>query len=288
MNYDSPRDVVDTLQREGIGPKKRWGQNFLIDGNVRRAIVALAERAGHERLWEIGPGIGSLTDLLLQSGPVTVFEIDWGIIRFLQRRFADQPLRIVAGDAVETIGRAADEAAAGADVVVGNLPYRSASAIVAALLDLSPPPRRMVITVQKEMAGRMLAPPGSRNYSAFSVAVQTVCSVSRRFDISPACFYPAPEVVSTVLTLTRRPDRLIPADRKLFVRVKDALFAGRRKTVLNNLKQRRDLGIRDADSAAQLLGSCGIDPATRAEQLPPEAFIRLADQIYRLQQSGLG
>ncbi|TVQ41251.1 MAG: ribosomal RNA small subunit methyltransferase A [Spirochaetaceae bacterium] len=286
VNYDSPRDIIESLRRHHIGPKKRWGQNFLIDGNVRRAIAALAMRDEAETLWEIGPGIGALTELLVQTGPVTAFEIDWGIIRFLKRQFERAPLSIVAGDAVATIGLTARDGAHGTpDVVVGNLPYRRAAAIIAALVDLQPPPRRIVVTVQKEMAERLVAAPGTRDYSAFSVTVQSVCSVERAFDISAACFYPAPEVISTVVKLTRRDDRLIPVDRALFLRVKDALFARRRKTVVNNLKHCGNAGVSDAQQARLLLQRCGIDPAARAETLAPEAFVRLADEVYRLQQS---
>lgn len=266
------------MRRESIGPKKRWGQNFLIDGNVRRAIVALAERHSGERLWEVGPGIGALTELLLQGGSVTVFEIDWGLIQFLRQQFADAPLAIVAGDAVDTIKPTAERDGAPA-VVVGNLPYRSASSIVAELVELRQPPRRMVVTVQREMADRMLAAPGTKEYSAFTVAVRTVYSVSRAFDIRPACFYPAPEVTSTVVVLSLAADRADIADRALFRAVKDALFAGRRKTVLNNLKGRRDLGIADGDAARLLLQRSGIDPASRAEQLAPELFVRLANVL---------
>ena len=285
LNYDSPRDIRETLQREGIGPKKRWGQNFLIDGNTRRAIVALADRRSGERLWEIGPGIGALTELLLQSGGVTAFEIDWGLVEFLRRQFADAPLGIVAGDAVDTIRPTAEREGA-PEVVLGNLPYRSASPIVAELVELARPPRRIVVTVQKEMADRMLAAPGAKDYSAFSVAVQTVYSVNRAFDIRPACFYPAPEVMSTVVVLSLAEDRAATADRALFRAVKDALFAGRRKTVLNNLKGRRDLGIGDSEAARALLQRSGIDPASRAEQLPSQLFVRLANLLSEARGGG--
>lgn len=280
MNYDSPREIVQTLRDEAIGPKKRWGQNFLIDGNIRRAIAALAQRGETERLWEVGPGLGALTQLLVSGGPVVAFEIDWGIIRYLEKSFTGQGLTVVPGDAVETMPRII-EAAGSPDVVVGNLPYSSASAIISVLIEAPSPPRRIVATVQREMADRLVAPVGSKQYSAFSVAVRAVCDVERAFDVGPACFYPAPEVVSTVVVLTRREPAMGIENPGLFRAVKDALFAGRRKTVLNNLRSRTDLGISDVDDARAVLIAAGITPDIRAEQMPLERFVALSNEIAR-------
>jgi 16S rRNA (adenine1518-N6/adenine1519-N6)-dimethyltransferase len=280
MNYDSPREIIATLREQSIGPKKRWGQNFLIDGNVRRAIAALAQRGSAELLWEVGPGLGALTQLLLGGGPVVAFEIDWGIIRYLEQNFAGTGLTVIAGDAVETIPRLI-ESTGPPDVVVGNLPYSSASAILSVLIESPSPPRRIVATVQKEMADRLVAPVGNKQYSAFTVAVRAIFEVKRAFDIRPACFYPAPEVVSTVVTLTRREQNLGASDPGLFRAVKDALFAGRRKTVLNNLRSRTDLGVTGAQNARELLLRADIDPDVRAEQLEIEGFVRLSNELAR-------
>ncbi len=278
MNLDSPRDITAALRAAEIGPKKRWGQNFLVDGNVRRAIVALVQRRADERLWEVGPGLGALTELLLAAGPVTAFEIDWGLVDYLQTAFAGTPLSIVAGDAVQTLREEAIRTGA-PDVAVGNLPYRSAAPILSALFELESPPRRIVATVQKEMADRLVAPVGNKQYSAFTVAASAVYRVQRPFDVRPGCFYPVPEVVSSVVVLDRRPDPVCADNRTLFREVKDALFAGRRKTVLNNLKGRTDLGVRDADHARALLGAAGIAPTDRAERVGVEAFGRLTEAL---------
>ena len=278
MNLDSPRDITAALRAAEIGPKKRWGQNFLVDGNVRRAIVALVQRRPDDRLWEVGPGLGSLTELLLAAGPVTAFEIDWGLIDYLNTAFAAAPLTIIAGDAVQTLREEAARTGA-PDVVVGNLPYRSAAPILSALFDMPSPPRRIVATVQKEMADRLVAPVGSKQYSAFSVAAAAVYRVQRPFDVRPGCFYPVPEVVSSVVVMDERPDPVCADNRALFRQVKDALFAGRRKTVLNNLKGRSDLGVRDADHARALLDAAGIPAGDRAERVGVDAFGRLTEAI---------
>ncbi|TVR02461.1 MAG: ribosomal RNA small subunit methyltransferase A [Spirochaetaceae bacterium] len=278
VNLNSPRDITAALRAAEIGPKKRWGQNFLVDGNVRRAIVALVDRRQDDRLWEVGPGLGALTELLLAAGPVTAFEIDWGLIAYLRTAFATDPLTIVAGDAVQTLREAAHTEGA-PDVVVGNLPYRSAAPILSALFELSRPPRRIVATVQKEMADRLVAPVGTRQYSAFTVAAAAVYRVHRPFDVRPACFYPVPEVVSSVVVMDQRLDPVCAHHRALFRQVKDSLFAGRRKTVLNNLKGRSDLGVRDADHARSLLETAGITPSDRAERVGVEAFGRLTEAL---------
>ncbi len=203
--FPTQRIVRSLLSEHGIAPQKRWGQNFLIDQGYAQRIVGLLESPAGSRVWEIGPGVGALTGLLLNRGlHVTAFEIDWGLIRVLQERFAQESaLRIHQGDAARTwIEERRDTGDPSA--ILGNLPYRSASAIIGSLAEARYLPGRCVFTVQREVAERMISPPGTGTFSGFSVIIQTAARVWKEFDLPAGAFYPVPEVKSSVLVCEPR------------------------------------------------------------------------------------
>jgi 16S rRNA (adenine1518-N6/adenine1519-N6)-dimethyltransferase len=280
VNYDSPRDIERTIRQLGIRLKKRWGQNFLINRGVREKIVSILDPRPGELVWEIGPGLGSMTELLAnRCSMLFLFEIDWKVIAFLKGRFdAYSNLQIFPGDVLDkwkdvlqTRGRP--------DRIIGNLPYNSAAAIVASFCEDNLLPRTTVFSVQKELARRMTAPPGSKNYSAFSVLCRSTYDIKVHGDISPGSFYPRPSVVSTIVELRPRMTGPMPTNRKLFSALVRASFASRRKTLRNNLVAGPFLEQFDRQDILRAASEEEIDVSKRGEVYSPEHFIRLSNRI---------
>ena len=199
---ESPGRIRELLASRGLALKKRWGQNFMISGHARRRIVSELGVEEGELVWEIGPGLGSITAFLLDRGArVVVFEVDYGLIGVIRERFGDS-VTVVEGDAVKTLPQAAGDP----DRIAGNLPYRSAAAIVSTILECErfADVRRMVFTVQREMARRMVAEPGSSDYSPFSVLCSIASDARLAGELARGNFYPAPDVVSSVVVLEPR------------------------------------------------------------------------------------
>lgn len=274
MNLSSRSDVREYLTRHGIAPKKRWGQNFLVDENYRRRIVAVADPQDGDGVWEVGPGLGSLTELLLpRVATLTVFEVDWGLVRHLERHFEGNPaLRIVPGDFRKTWQAEGDRFGA-PELVLGNLPYRLAATMIGELVEEAISCRRMVFTVQKEVAARITASPGTPEYSSFSVVVQIGAATRRLFDIPPGAFLPVPEVDSSVVEIV--PRRTVRYDFMHAVsRVVRTCFAARRKTLRSNLAAAGDDGRLAAAFRAE-----GVDSGLRAERVAPEVFAAICRRL---------
>jgi 16S rRNA (adenine1518-N6/adenine1519-N6)-dimethyltransferase len=259
---------------------KRFGQNFLVSPDARKRIVDLMEIRPGESVWEIGPGIGALTREILSRGArLTAFEIDHGFIGILSELFGPTPgFSIVAGDFLKTWKAALAERGM-PGLVCGNLPYNAANAFMADFADSGFFPERMVFTVQKEGAERMRARVDASNYSSFSVLCQSFYSIKAAFDVGSRCFWPVPDVTSTVIVLRPRTDAPLPRDRALYLSIVRSLFASRRKTVLNNLKATG----RAPELVLEALSLCGIQPQARAETLSPEAISALADAFEKLE-----
>jgi 16S rRNA (adenine1518-N6/adenine1519-N6)-dimethyltransferase len=275
---NSPSALRAFLEAEGLALKKRWGQNFMVSPGARRRISDTLDPGGSDTVWEVGPGIGSITAALAPAaGALTVFEIDHGLIRVLRRRFGDS-ITIVPGDAVKTLPQ---QLGAGApDLFCGNLPYSSAAAIISVLLETgagSGGCRRLVATVQREVAGRMVAAPGSKAYSPLTV----LCSLSgvprHVMDLAAGSFYPPPGVVSAVVAIEL--SAVDPARLALATLCSRSLFADRRKTVRNNLKRLAGTLDLPPDYLESVLTRVGVDPGVRAEVLEPEAFLAVADLL---------
>jgi 16S rRNA (adenine1518-N6/adenine1519-N6)-dimethyltransferase len=282
VNLDSVREVAQILQAEGLAPKKRWGQNFLVDRNVREAIVRVVSAGKGEVVWEVGPGLGALTELLLDRGcAVVAFEIDYGLVSLLGRTFGScAGLSVVAGDVTETWQERLAEGEIPA-AVVGNLPYSQAAAIIASFVESGLSTRQYVFMVQEEVADRMIARPATREYSAFTVLVQARLQVSRRMRIQPGSFYPRPEVSSALVELGPREETLYIRDAAALSAVTRSIFHARRKTVLNSMlgsALTSGTGRRLTRSeASALLKAAGIDPAVRGETLSVERIVELAN-----------
>jgi 16S rRNA (adenine1518-N6/adenine1519-N6)-dimethyltransferase len=275
--YDSPKALAAFLAERGLAPKKRFGQNFLVSPAARGRILRLLAPEKCLRVWEVGPGLGCMTASLLEAGAVLrAFEIDRGFIAVLKEEFGAGrrgSFTLTEGDVLETWPALREEAP---DLVFGNLPYSAAAALIADFLEKDFTRSRWVFMVQKEVAARMAARPGTKNYSSFSLLCQTFMNIRLHFDVSPAAFYPRPEVFSSVVELTSRPDAPVIADRGLYLGLVRAVFASRRKTLKNNLLPWAAARKREEAWVRRLLDAADLCPGLRGETLSAERLAHLA------------
>jgi 16S rRNA (adenine1518-N6/adenine1519-N6)-dimethyltransferase len=271
MNPDSPADIRALLEERGLALKKRWGQNFLVNRGARQRLIEILGPRSHETVWEIGPGLGSMTEMLTRaSARVIAFELDRGLCRYLEDTLRGvTAFTLVPGDFLDTWKSIMEEQGA-PDRILGNLPYSSASLMIADIIESGVRPTRMVFTVQRELADRMASPPGRKSYSSFSVLCQTCFNVTGRGDLQPGSFYPVPDVVSSIVEMTPAPGAPEGEVLKVFSGLARVFFSSRRKTIRNNVKDGAVLGA---------LAEEGIDLGLRAEQIAPEVFVRLARRL---------
>ncbi|MDI3279826.1 MAG: 16S rRNA (adenine(1518)-N(6)/adenine(1519)-N(6))-dimethyltransferase RsmA [Bacillota bacterium] len=271
------------LAEYGLRPKKRFGQNFLVDEQVLKAIVEASSLHQDEPVLEIGAGLGVLTCALAETGArVVAVEKDRELLPFLRRAVAPYPnVRLAEGDILDLDLRGLwtpAELAQGFKVVA-NLPYYIATAVLSRLLEADLPWRAMVVMVQEEVADRLLAGPGGKEYGYLSVFVQYYAHVEKIRRVPPAAFYPAPAVYSALVRLTpRRPPAVAVRDPAFFFAVVRGAFAQRRKTVLNSLAAA--LG-RDKAEVAEALRRVGINPTRRGETLSLQELAGLAEVLWR-------
>jgi len=266
------------MEAAGIALKKRWGQNFMINRGARRKIVELLDPKADELVWEIGAGLGALTEMIAAlAGTTVAFESDHGLVRHLESEFPGSSVRVEAGDFLDTREQAV--ASHGTPRrVAGNLPYSSGAAIVAALVEHGPQVDRMVFTLQKEVVDRMCAPAGSRTYSSFSAICQAFYTVANRGGLQPGSFFPAPEVQSGVVTMDLRADADRVRDRAVFFALVRSAFAARRKTLRNNLLRESPFPLSKRDLLA-VLQHMGVEAGVRAEALGADALVAVSNQI---------
>ncbi|SDF01183.1 16S rRNA (adenine(1518)-N(6)/adenine(1519)-N(6))-dimethyltransferase RsmA [Sporolituus thermophilus] len=269
------RDVtLHILKTFGIQTSKKLGQNFLVNEQVVDGIVAAAAVKPGEAVLEIGPGIGTLTQGLAEAGAnVTAVELDRQLLDVLAKTLAGYDnVRVIHGDILRIdISR---EIKAEKFKVIANLPYYITTPIIMRLLEERLPVELMVTMVQKEVAERMVAAPGSKDYGALSVAVQFYTQPEIMFIVPPQAFIPAPAVESAVIRCIVRPEPPVSVtDEKAFFRVVKAAFAQRRKTLANALKG----GGIAKDVVADMLRRTGIDGSRRGETLTLAEFAALAN-----------
>lgn len=253
---------------------KRLGQNFLIDPNIVRKIVARAKLGSNDRVLEIGPGCGILTEALCRAaGRVTAVEIDPRLHAYLSKRQAEFPnLSLILDDAMEY---PLDRFPVGT-VVVANLPYYLSTPLLFRLLDQRDRFPRMVLMLQNEVADRLVGKPNSAHYGVLSVMAQYAAEVTKAFRVSSHCFRPRPEVGSAVVLLQTKVKRELHADDEpKFAALVKAAFAHRRKTLVNSL---RDEGY-DPTAVIGACQSLSLSPTARAEILTVSQFIALTRRL---------
>jgi 16S rRNA (adenine1518-N6/adenine1519-N6)-dimethyltransferase len=251
-----------------LQPRKRFGQNFLVDQQIiERCIATIAPHPG-ELLVEVGPGREALTRPLAESGAdLWLVEIDNDLAAMLEH--SPRRYQVLNQDALKT--DFAGLASGKAYRLVGNLPYNISTPLLFHFLDQVPPPADMHFMLQKEVVQRMCADPGSKAFGRLSLTCQNLCEVIALFDVPAAAFDPAPKVDSSFVRLLPRAEPLIaPELRQAFETIVIQAFSMRRKTIRNGLKKIMD---------ASLIEAAGIDPTTRPEQLSITEFASLANAL---------
>lgn len=272
----SPQVTQHILNRFKLRADKKLGQNFLIDENVVHQIVAAAELSEADTVLEVGPGIGTLTQGLAESkARVVAVELDTRLLPVLATTLNGYDnVRVVHGDILKV--NIMEEVGAPSFKVCANLPYYITTPIIFALLEKRLPMERLVAMVQKEVAERMAAQPGGKEYGALSVAIQYYTEPKIAFIVPPTSFIPAPAVDSAVIVCKRRSKPPVEVcDEALFFRVVKAAFSLRRKMLSNSLK---NMGIK-SEQVAKWLELAGVDGKRRAETLSLEDFAKLTNSF---------
>jgi 16S rRNA (adenine1518-N6/adenine1519-N6)-dimethyltransferase len=282
-NFNSAAELRTFLDEKTLGMRKKFGQNFLINPAIRQALAdALGAQAG-ESVWEVGAGLGSMTSLLLEKGLcVRAFEIDQGFIGLLNDFFsANENFTLIEGDVLKTWP---DQPPA--PYLLGNLPYNIAATLLADLVVNRRFFRRMVVTVQREVAMRMAADVGTPNYSSFSVLCASAYRVKPLMIIKSASFYPRPNVDSQAVLMELRDDAGDCPLPSCFHSLLRGLFSSRRKTIKNNLAAfLASRGKCSESTLAAIFAESRLDGGKRAETLAFEDFAALAKVIENM---GLG
>lgn len=293
----TPTEMRSLLAKRGIQLTRSLGQNFLHDQNQLRRIVEAAELSPSDKILEIGPGLGPLTELLLEkAGEVLAIEMDGRLVDFLRERFGteEQNAELLAG-ALKNQAAASNEGAAfhllhadaleflrreprdwGDWKLVANLPYSVASPILVELAQSSRRPERMVTTLQLEVAQRLMARADDDDYGVLTLLVQLDYEPRDSFKIPADCFFPAPNVDSMCVVLQRRARPLLAdGQRAAFVKIVKRAFSQRRKMMLKLLKQ--DWAV---DKLAAAFAELKISPQERAEKLSLEQFVALTKILF--------
>lgn len=276
----------------GFQPNKKFGQNFLIDLNLQRLIVETAELDRRDVVLEVGTGTGSLTAQMADlAGAVVTVEIDDALSGLAAEQLAETDnVRMLHCDALANKHRLAPEMMETLEAeltqeegrrlkLVANLPYNIATPLVSNLLSLERPPELMVVTIQKELADRIASPPGSKQYGALSVWVQSQCDVEIVRVMAPSVFWPRPKVESAILRVALNIEkRARIAEREFFHDFVRAIFFHRRKffrSVVRSAFKRR----LDKAQVDEVLDTHGVDGTVRAEQLQVESILALSDSF---------
>ena len=281
MLYNSPSAIRKFLDEKGLGMRKKYGQNFLVNPGIRQKLFSALEAKAGESVWEVGPGIGAMTGMMLEKGlKVRAFEIDPGFNRVLREIFQlNNDLVLVEGDVLKTWPSQPP-----ADYLLGNLPYNIAAALLAELIIQGRFFKRMAVTVQREVAQRMASSCGRPDYSLLSVICASAYHVKPLMFIKSASFYPRPNVDSQGLLLELKNVPALPA---CFFQLVKHLFSSRRKTVKNNLSAYLSAKQINA-SGMEILRQCGINGGKRAEELTLEDFILLAKTVENMDNGKVG
>lgn len=279
--------VKQYLQDLQMHPSKTMGQNFLLDANLHKKMVALADVCATDVVIEIGPGLGHLTQFLLNSASaVWCVELDRRLCQFLRQRFGQLPgFRLFEMDVLAgkhelqpvLLENLRSLPASQRFKLIANLPYNIATPVIVNFLELLPAPAVAVVTIQKEVAQRLAAQPGSEHYGYLSIYARFYAEVRIACTLPPGVFYPPPQVHSAIVVIAPHPPRQDVADKNLFYRVVQTAFQGRRKNVANALRRLLPAG---ESERLQLLQHCCVAPECRSEDLTLEDFIKISNKIY--------
>ena len=279
----NPQKTIEVIQKNEFAFQKRFGQNFLVDARVLDKIIQSAGVTKEDCVLEVGPGIGTMTQALSEAArQVVAVEIDDHLIPILQETLKECPnVKVIRGDILKTDVKAiADEYNEGRPLhVVANLPYYITTPIIMGLFESGVPLKSITIMVQKEVADRMKAEPGTKDYGALSLAVQYYAKPEIVANVPPNCFMPRPKVGSAVIKLTRYEKPPVEVqDERLMFRLIRASFNQRRKTLVNGIKNSGDFSL-GKEEIENIFEKCGLPLNIRGEALTLEQFAMLANCI---------
>ena len=279
----NPQKTIEVLQKYNFSFQKKFGQNFLIDPHVLDKIIAAAEITKDDFVLEIGPGIGTLTQYLAEAArEVVAVEIDSTLIPILEDTLsAYDNVSVINEDVLKVdLRKLAEERNGGKPIkVVANLPYYITTPIIMSLFESHVPLKSLTVMVQKEVALRMQAGPGTKDYGALSLAVHYYASPYLAANVPPNCFMPRPNVGSAVIRLTRFEETPVQVkDEKLLFRLIRASFNQRRKTLQNGLVNSQELDF-TKEQVAAAIATLGVSPSVRGEALTLEQFAALANAL---------
>lgn len=277
-DYNSPIALKNFMDENNMAMQKKFGQNFLVNADARKKLIDVLDVKPGMKVWEVGPGLGSMTSGLLERGVnLTVFEIDHGFARLLTQFFEEYAnsgnFSLVEGDVLKTWPKFAKEN----DIperFFGNLPYNVAATIIADTITKGFRFDKAVFTIQKEVGQRMNAKPGTEDYSSFSVLCQWAYDVKPVMDLAGGNFWPVPNVASRAVLMTKKEDFPKCENPELFRKMVRQIFALRRKTLRNNLSR-----FVKAEICDEALKIAGIEPSIRAENLSVEDLLKLSDAL---------
>lgn len=276
MEY-SPKKMKELLEKHGFSLKKKFGQNFIVDENIIDAIINKSSVDKNTLVIEIGPGAGSLTyKLALSSGNVLCYEIDTTLKELLQENISEcNNVEIIYKDFLQAnIKEDLKKYDYDKIFVVANLPYYITTPIIVKIIEDDIPVDKLVVMVQKEVGDRFKAVPGSKDYGSLSVFLNYYFDVKKLMDVSCNVFLPKPNVDSIVVEFKKKENLLELKDRELFFKLIRDSFSQKRKTIRNNLKGY------NLEVVETVLNKYGYNLTVRAEQLPLEIFVNLANSLY--------
>ena len=278
-----PAKAIEVIQKNEFAFQKRFGPNFLVDARVLDKIIQSAGVTKEDCVLEVGPGIGTMTQALSEAArQVVAVEIDDHLIPILQETLKECPnVKVIHGDILKTDVKAiADEYNEGCPLhVIANLPYYITTPIIMGLFESGVPLKSITIMVQKEVADRMKAEPGTKDYGALSLAVQYYAEPYLVANVPPNCFIPRPNVGSAVIRLTRHEQPPVQvADEKLMFRLIRAAFNQRRKTLANSLNNSPELFF-PKEQIQEAIAALDVSPSVRGEALSLEQFAQLANLL---------
>lgn len=278
-----PQNTIAVLQKYNFNFQKKFGQNFLIDPRVLEKIIQAAEITQEDFVLEIGPGIGTMTQYLCENArEVAAVEIDRNLIPILADTLsAYENVEVLNEDILKVdINRLAQEKNQGRPIkVVANLPYYITTPIIMGLFESHVPVDSITIMVQKEVAERMQAGPGTKDYGALSLAVRYYARPEIVANVPPNCFIPRPKVGSAVIRLIRHRENPVQVrDERLMFRMIRASFNQRRKTLVNGLNNGAELNL-EKQQIVNALGTMGLAPDIRGEALTLEQFAALSNLL---------
>jgi len=276
----NPKKTIETIKKYNFNFQKRFGQNFLIDSHVIDKIIKAADIKKTDTVIEIGPGIGTMTQYLAENaGRVFAVEIDEKLLPILKDTLSPYDnVTVINQDILKTD----IESLAGPGVtvkIVANLPYYITTPIIMGLFENHVPAESITVMVQKEVADRMAASPGTKDYGALSLAVQYYADTYLAANVPPNCFMPRPGVGSAVIRLTRHKEMKVKvSDEKKMFKIIRASFGERRKTLANGIKNSPELSY-SREQVEKALTDMGLDTRVRGETLSLSQFAELSERL---------